>query len=72
MPSHFHFNICKIFEKSVEEYLVGNKYRTSDFLKKQRNKDREFLLDTLQSKQKMNNKYSQGFLFLMYRKNLRK
>ena len=30
------------------------------------------LLDTLQSKQKMNNKYSQVFLFLMYRKNLRK
>ena len=39
MPSHFHFNICKIFEKSVEEYPVGNKYRTSDFFeetKKQR------------------------------------
>ena len=28
--------------------FVGNKYRTSDFLKKQRNKENKFLLDTFQ------------------------
>ena len=28
--------------------FVGNKYRASDFLKKQRNEGSEFLLDTLQ------------------------
>ena len=30
--------------------FAGKKYRTSDFLMKQRNKDSKFLLDTLQSK----------------------
>ena len=34
---------------TIESNLfVGNKYRPSDFLKKQRNKERKFLLDTLQ------------------------
>ena len=45
--------------------FVGNKYRTSDLLKKQRSNESIFLLDTLQSKtkiKKMNNKYSQLFL----------
>ena len=28
--------------------FVGNKYRASDFLKKQRNEESKFLLDTLQ------------------------
>ena len=36
--------------------LVGNKYRESVFLKKHRNKESKFLLDTLQKK--MNNKHS--------------
>ena len=47
MPSHFHFHIRKIFANLVEEYPVGNKYRTSDFLKKQRKKGRKFFLDKL-------------------------
>ena len=45
--------------------FVGNKYRTSDLLKKQRSNESIFLLDTLQSKtkiKKMNNKYSQLFV----------
>ena len=53
--------------------FVGKKYRASDFLKKQRNKESKFLLDTLQSKEikkerkkerkkEMNNKHSQVFL----------
>ena len=49
--------------------FVGKKYRASDFLKKQRNKESKFLLETLQSKRKkkVNNKHSQ--VFLMYREN---
>ena len=51
---------------TIKSYqFVGNKYRASDFLKKQRNKERKLLLDTLQkmiNNKKMNNKYSQVFL----------
>ena len=44
--------------------FVTSKYRASDFLKKQRNKESKFLFDTLQSQiiLKMNNKHSQVFL----------
>ena len=51
---------------TIKSYqFVGNKYRASDFLKKQRNKERKLLLDTLQkmiNNKKMNNKHSQVFL----------
>ena len=34
---------------TIKSYqFVGNKYKASDFLKKQRNKESKFLLDTLQ------------------------
>ena len=45
MPSYFHSSIRKILKNKLESTLfVGNKYRASDFLKKQRNKKGEFLL----------------------------
>ena len=51
---------------TIKSYqFVGNKYRVSDFLKKQRNKESKLLLDTLQkmiNNKKMNNKHSQVFL----------
>ena len=57
----------------VANQFVAQKFRASEFLKKQRNKEIKFLLGTLQSKKKkkkMNNKHSQ--VFLVYRKNPRK
>ena len=56
----------------VANQFVTQKFRASELLKKQRNKEIKFLLGTLQSKKekKMNNKHSQ--VFLVYRKNPRK
>ena len=55
-----------ILLKSVtikSDKFTGKKCRASDFLKKQRNKESKFLLDTLQSKtQQKNKKHSQVFM----------
>ena len=44
--SEFYYGELSITIKSNQ--FVGNKYRASDFLKKQRNKESTFLVDTLQ------------------------
>ena len=42
--------------------FVGNKYRASDFLKKQRNKESTFLVDTLQQKKWITNTLRSSWL----------